>query len=600
MSDERPEVALSVDGAPVATSAADLEAGDAAAVDGLTITWGRSSRLDQPSASTMRAALAVPESVSPAVLDRLVPGRRITATTTIPRREAPALRVHTMGAWEPTGASPVADFPPAPLQDDGSSPHAWDGVPAASPATVTSLTLSFERAPAPTALAVAPLYYTGPWSTNATAGPAITVPVPAPGPVTITTRPGTPASIPLDPRFAGRWVGFRVTATRSGPTWADLGGPWSGEARPWAALGLRADQATVLTDSSQARTQLVFSGRIAAAPVTWDARLRCPRVDLTCNDWTADLENRKIGDEPWPAEPTRSRLARVLAAARPGLNAEPLSEATASRVLASRDVDAQPPMDLLREIAVSNDAILWAVAHQVRGEYVKIEDNQSRVAFYRLTWGPDGNARIDAPTDRPGASLYIPANTIRRDGVSVERDLSDLATVVRVTYKTTSEDGKQEDADTTATAPDREAEYGIREISASTWLDRREDALSLANAIINRAGPGGWSITGAVIDSRHRAVLTDTLATLLDAASRPGLALTLAGLPQWVPGAPRAPVYLDGGTYTYTGRHWELALTLTRAATSGGAVTWAQVPANKNWTNLASLTFADLASLTVK
>ena len=91
----------------------------------------------------------------------------------------------------------------------------------------------------------------------------------------------------------------------------------------------------------------------------------------------------------------------------------------------------------------------------------------------------------------------------------------------------------------------------------------------------------------------------DTLASLLDDATRAGLAVTLTDLPPWVPGNPKVPVYLDGGTYKYSKGTWTLDLTLTRAATSGGAVTWGQLPTHATWVRMGTLTFADIASLTI-
>ena len=254
-------------------------------------------------------------------------------------------------------------------------------------------------------------------------------------------------------------------------------------------------------------------------------------------------------------------------------------------------------MDLLRELAASNDAILWPLAHTTRGEYFKFEDQDTRKSLYYLAWDPGtGNA---TPRVRPPRGVVISARAIIRGGFTVTRDLSDITTVARVTYKTTDADGKQHDADAVATAPEREREYGTRELRISTWLDRKEDAESLATALLNRTGPGGWVITGSQVTSAHPTMSGDTLASLLDASTRAGLAVTLTDLPPWVPGNPKVPVYLDGGTYKYSKGTWTLDLTLTRAATSGGAAAWGQLPTRATWTRMGSLTFADIASLTI-
>lgn len=592
-------ITLTVDSTQVATSSDALRSGTSSTLDGLTIKWGRTSRLDQPQPATLTATVAVPEVDASRVLDLLTPGKRIVATATTPWSSKPLPYSYiTSSLWMPRGAGESTDLAPGPIQPSLTNPTAWDKVPRFSPDRAIKLTFTLTTQVSSLTLVVAPIYYSAPWAESGTIDTqrAITITNPPSGTFTITSLGTADRSIGLDPRRVGSWVGFRVTATINGARFVDERTRFSDSQRRWQDYnGLVMTRAVIETTTSPTRTSTIFSGRIAAAPISYDEALKTARVTLECNDWTVDLENKKIGDNTFTPEATSARLTRILALC-PGVQVEPLSPATSARRLASRDVDAQKPMDLLRELAASNDAILWPLAHTTRGEYFKFEDQDTRKSLYRLTWDPGtGNA---TPQARPHQGIVITARAITRGGFTVDRDLSDLATVARVTYKTTDAAGKQHDIDAVATAPEREREYGTRELRVSTWLDRKEDAEALATALLNRTGPGGWIITGSQVTSAHPAMTGDTLASLLDDSTRAGLAVTLTDLPPWVPGNPNVPVYLDGGTYKYSKGTWTLDLTLTRAATSGGAVAWGQLPTRATWARMGTLTFADIASLT--
>ena len=544
--------------------------------------------------------MAVPEADASRVLDLLAPGKRIVATATTPLSSKPLPYSYTASLlWMPKGEGESADLAPGPIQPRLTNPTAWDKVPRFSPDQAIKLTFTLTTQVNVLTLVVAPIYYSAPWAESGTIDTqrAITITNPPSGTYTISSLGVADWSIGLDPRRVGSWVGFRVTATINGARFVDEHTPFSVSQRRWQDYnGLVMTRAVIETTTSPTRTSTIFSGRIAAAPISYDEALKTARVNLECNDWTVDLENKKVGAKPFTPEPTSARLARILALC-PGVQVEPLSPATSARRLAARDVDAQNPMDLLRELAASNDAILWPLAHATRGEYFKFEDQDTRKSLYYLSWDQGtGNA---TPRGRPPRGVVISARAITRGGFTVTRDLSDITTAARVTYKTTDADGKQHDADAVATAPEREREYGTRELRISTWLDRKEDAEALATALLNRTGPGGWVITGSQAISAHPTMSGDTLASLLDASTRAGLAVTLTDLPPWVPGNPKVPVYLAGGTYKYSKGTWTLDLTLTRAATSGGAAAWGQLPTRATWTRMGPLPFADIASLTI-
>ncbi|MDY3094200.1 MAG: hypothetical protein SOW43_07265, partial [Schaalia hyovaginalis] len=72
---------VEVAGTRLAGAAADLESGHATVLDGLTIRWGRSSRLDQPRPSTASLSIAVPAAEVAAVTDLCAPGAPLVVTT---------------------------------------------------------------------------------------------------------------------------------------------------------------------------------------------------------------------------------------------------------------------------------------------------------------------------------------------------------------------------------------------------------------------------------------------------------------------------------------------------------------------------------------
>ena len=66
-------------------------------------------------------------------------------------------------------------------------------------------------------------------------------------------------------------------------------------------------------------------------------------------------------------------------------------------------------------------------------------------------------------------------------------------------------------------------------------------------------------------------------------------------MPEWMPGAPSIPVYLEGASSTLTGKHWEVALTITHGGSQFSAITFKQCDAHI-FSDYQDLTFSDLAT----
>jgi hypothetical protein len=602
---------VAIDAQPVASSAASLEDGQTTALDALSITWGRDTRLDQPQATTCTLRLALPADRAPEVMDQIAPGRTLTVTSAL-TVDTPAdvavlgdltqasVLVGTVTAATPTrltlhadtGGYLVVDLAPGPLQDEGTNPAAWDELPRIIPGAAYRLALDLD-VPAGSSVAIYPMVYSGPWASAATGpeGPLVQLLDAQPGEITAEFTP--------EVTQAGMWVGLSIIIGLGGP-WALAAGTWAASTLTWGDL-----LAAALSDLSLTRrdgllyTATAFEGRITTTPVQWDDHLRRPVMTITATDPSAELANLRLGDQPWPAETAATRLARVVA-----LTGLPLRHSIDHDLrditMGPRDVDSQPASSLLDEVATTTGGILWPLTHATTGPYLRIEDTASRLALYGLVIPDEGPVTI-APAAH--GAITVPARVLDRDGTTISRDTTDLATVVAVTWTetTTGTDGKTTTTDHTETAtdPDRLAAYGYRSVSTSTALTTQAAARALAARLLSLTAPGSWTIPEAHWDTDRPG--TDPLAVLasVDSTRRAGLPLMLTGVAPWIPGAPDIPVYLDGGHLQYAGGRWVIDLTLTRAATTARALTWADTPPALTWARMTRLTWADLAHATL-
>lgn len=217
---------------------------------------------------------------------------------------------------------------------------------------------------------------------------------------------------------------------------------------------------------------------------------------------------------------------------------------------------------------------------------------------------PQGPITIELSAE---AATRIPASQILRDAIAIDRDTTDLATLVAARWieETALPDGKTETHERTATVADSAliSKIGTRSVSISTDLTTASDAAALAAATLARSAPGGFTIPAAQWRPYHNASSTPAderaLMTALDAGSRIGMPIVITSCDEWIPGGPNIPVYLDGGTYTYTKGAWVLDLQLTRAAVAGDSIAWAQTPTPATWERMSRITWADLSAVTI-
>ena len=388
-------------------------------------------------------------------------------------------------------------------------------------------------------------------------------------------------------------VGGSTSTTRAfGTAWDDLD-----PAVTWDSLGRFGLDDVLLTAPAggTARLGMVFSGRITDLEARYDEGAGATLVEVTAADQRAELGNRDVGDYPWNEETLGARFARIIA--RSGQPIETRVSASAAKYLVSwRDVDRQPAMLLLDELATSSDAVLWAATHPTTGPYLELESMSDRVSLFVLEKSSsDGLIRIVLkPTDQTGA-VEIDACSILLDPVRWRHDIEDIATRVAVTWReqfVDPNDGliKPKDVTETLENPALEADIGVRRIAVATQLSRQADAQNIAGAILGRTGVSQWRVSGLEWhvnqnDDQFDSDQLTVLMKLLDGTSRNGLPLILSNLPEWSPilGTDRVPLFLEGGRYVNEDGAWELDLIVSSATSVGDSVTWDELPPNPGW-----------------
>ena len=581
---------IEVAGTRLPTTAADLKSGRATVLDGLTIRWGRSSRLDQPHPSTASMSIAVPQAQVAAVTDLCAPGTPLVIITEATPGAIDTQTVVSSPTPQSLVSGAVAHLMPAAPPAEGMDPAAWDRLPVATRGAVFRAALTVDWIPPDSMIRIAPVYASGPWPSTWTTG-QIAASASTPGPLEVLIEP--------EDEHLGAWVGLAVWANPLGPMWTALTMTWKALDQSWERYGRAETSRHTLTRTGAAsQSATPFEGRITDAILSWDDKIGMPRLDLTCADASAEHANLRIGSDPWPAETAGERIARAIAASRIPIHTV-IDRTPGALTLAPKDIDSQSLSQVLRDVASSTGAILWPAAHRTLGQYYRFEDLDQRRALYKLRQAGDGRAYLEAASS--GATV-LEASTLAQ-AVDITRDTTDLATTVAVTWTDTGADdtGNPTTTQHTETAKDQELidRLGYRSVSITTTLTRAADAQALAERTLARSTPGGWTIPSALLDTRAPDLSAQTAILLLDATTRIGHPLIITGAAPWVPGSGRIAVYLDGGTYTYRDGRWTLDLQLTRAAVPGAALTWSQLPYPLTWTLLDSLTYFDLATATI-
>lgn len=404
----------------------------------------------------------------------------------------------------------------------------------------------------------------------------------------------------VSPTISGEWMGVYIRTSPNGYRWVDFPGAWTD---PPAAISWVGTVTTYVAsadafapDAVSTRTVLAFVGRITDIEISHPDDADAPEIQVTAADFTADLENIRIGDEPFPTEAFSTRFQRVVDLANasasgsltvgtiidPGLSATPL---------AWQDVDSQPAGSLLKDYAQSVDGVLWSAVHETTGPYLRVEDVASRAAPFVLSDNLSGDGTVEIVPSGSATGIVVSACDILRDPVSWVQSVSDVATGVVVSW---DEIGVDDDGKTTSTErsvslidPDLETDYGQRRISVGTNLATPEDATAIAQRIFSRASFTGWRAGGLTITDADVVIADDiavlTFLRLLDGTARNGLPILLTDLPSWSPVGDSVSVFLEGATADFIGGAWEFALTVSSGKGLGESVTWNELEPEWAW-----------------
>lgn len=603
-----PHCAIFLDDEPLATDAQSLSNRDITVLDGLSVKWGRSTRLDQPDPTTLAASIALPgDEGARDALEKIAPGRRISVTAT--SFEAPAdvdISIPLpVSAWTTTarlsGSTLLIDKNPtsvlAPQRSfvaENDSPAAWNTLATVVAGQSFSVRLHMSIPPW-MSVTITPAYWRSParddyqldLQTHEIKSATTFQTIDA----VFTWR--APASA------VGTYVGLKIDVTGHGTRFKDLTTAFNRTPQNWENFKrLDVGSLSITSTSAGARTATVFDGRITSAITTWDEHLSRPVLRITAADVLTTLANKVIGAEPWPTETLSTRLARIVDATDVDLSvvADPVPGAM---LLRARDVDAVGLLDLIRESATSTGAILWPSAARGIGQFLYLEDQRNRKSLYTLRIPHTGNAWTDVNT----RTNQLPASGLLRAGVNMCRDTTDLATEVIVRWESAILNENQElewaTHEERATDPERVATYGARTLSISTQLTSQAEATALAVYYLTATAPGGWTIPAITLNDALDVVPTRVLMSTLDASTRIGLPIVITGCANWIPGSPNIPVYLDGGTITREHGHWIHDLTLTRAASASHSAAWKEMPTHARWDQFPNITWAEIGSTSI-
>jgi hypothetical protein len=590
-----PTVTVLVDGRPLpdgCLTAPAVDPADPSVNTGLTVRWGRSTTLDQPAPATCTFTAVDADPVT-RFTDRLYTGAEVIVnadastwadTPTIGTVDSP-LNVGVYNGTVSVLTGRHAVIRPA-LSDrtvtvtiypraQSSDPTAWDTVPRSYAGQSWRLTLTAAASWAGSAVTVRPVGFSGPqpgasqhWlpEVDLSTGSALFVPP------------------------AGLWWGIRVEWFPTGPSWDewDAAQAWDAVdvAVTWDTLSeLTLDNAQLTAPAAGViRTAQLFRGRVTDLDASWDVGAGVTVVEVTAADLLADLANRSVGAEPWPAETLTARWARIGAALSVPVTSS-IPAAAGAVTVTRRDVDNQPAAALYQELAKSVDGQVLPVSHIGTGVVLELDVMADRPALYRLALVGGVVVIVDAVT---AAAVPVSACLVDLEPVHWSQNVADLATAVAVGWndQTTAPQTTGRTATATETSLDRL--IGAHRVAVATQLTTTGDAGALAAAILARLSRRGWTVTGLhwqLSDAPLNAPQLDAALRMLDATSRVSLPISLTDLPDWSP-VPRGPVslYLEGGTYRSVDGGWTLDLTTSSAAATGASdVRWDDLDAAWTW-----------------
>jgi hypothetical protein len=328
----------------------------------------------------------------------------------------------------------------------------------------------------------------------------------------------------------GQRLRASLTAPTTDPTWATTQGTWAEQTGTWLSTRL---------------SVVLFDGTITDTAKDWTAVVAHEEwqtvIGVTAVDPVALLARLTVGDAPWPQESITSRAARIEA-----LTPLVWSNDPSGVLVAARDTDAQPALDLLDELAHTG-SISGGVVY----------DPTAKLAVFML----DNSRRSLVP------SLVLTSHQILADASEVET-VGDIVNDVTVSYVDPLDPTAQHSV-RLFSQPSID-EIGRRDRRVGTQLVSALDATARATSEIGRFGVAATRWEQVVLDSRV-ASSHDAREQLLVAG--PGLRVRLDELPP--PAAASWDGYVEGWTFTGLADTWQVETNLSPAVWSGPLLTWA-------------------------
>jgi hypothetical protein len=636
---------LYVNGARVADGTPGDRDDAPTALSGLSMTWGRATTVDQVEPSTcsfqlldppgggsflnllhtgaavqVRAAADVPGSPGePVNIDGgfesaplnsdlswtdLYSGHTARATNVRAHTGRQSATIIDQSAPPNTVTFDSGIIPPAATSSNVS---AWDHIQTMQPDETWTVS-AWVYPPVDGTVTVQPAAYSSPTGQTFTprVGPRVDVPWNAAQPWQYVAVDYTAAA-----GDAGKWIGLGLTLdfaawsdVAAATTWNTAASTWT-QWRTWyiddVAMTPPAD-----TDPVVHRDVTVFSGRITDLDAGYDPTAGAVVCSVTAADFTADLAQRDVSAEPWPAETLSARFAHIIAGA--GLTGTvdyTIAPTLSGWSVSYLDVDRQQCWPLLADLATSVDGVLWSATHRTSGPYLWLADPRVQSALYVLYVGDDGLVHV-GPTGAAAAAIELDACDVLLDPVVFKQAVSDVVTRVALSWQEQTVDDKGQPAptDRTNTLIDAalENDLGTRRAAVSTQLVSSTDADSVAALILGRLRLQSWRVGGLTWNTATSDMNADqTVRTLdlLDGTSRLAAPILLTNLADWSPtGGGTLPLLLQGGTYVFDAGYWTLNLVTSSAAAQGTSLTWTDVDPAYDWTDIGGdVSWTDLAGV---
>ena len=625
------------------------------ALDGLRVTWGRETTVDQPEPSTCtlevmdaRGGAAflgmIYAGASLEVRSRTVVGG-VGGSTTIQTLPDPGFDETAPGDTPPNALTELASSAEVVLDDDdgghllaldkatgatpnpslarvslapgpitSGDPDAWATLPRVDSSGEWSYTLDVLAPPGADVNVQGVYFYAPDGVGNTGAGSASVLNVTGTGSLEPLAHDPFALS-PTEPAWLGLWVQVSYTRwdgwpTSNGATWDEVDA-----ALTWDDLTTtRIDNVNLyLTteDEGPSNDLVVFAGSVTDVKVEWDESLPPlggARLSVTAADFSAETNNFYIGDEPWPVEPMATRFARVITELNqqtsvPYGYSSVVDPELGAIALGFQDVDNTSALSLLSSFAESVDGVLWPAVHVTYPQrYFYVEDINKRASGIVLRVEDDGYVVIDDSGNVGRTRLS--ACYVLRDPVSFEQSTEDATTRVAVGWQEQTTDDEGEPAPTDRTVElvdaDLETRLGVRRVQTSTLLQAEADAENHAERKLRRLTPQTWRALGIVYDlaihtEGYTREVQERARALLDGTTRIGLPLVLTDLPEWSPAGTSLPVYIEGGVYEFTGGRWSLSLVVSNVYGAGSSAPWDEIPDTWRWDDFGpDVTWNDL------